>query len=38
MHKALQGHPEAGILWEKRINKIIDDLDIVYSMHEQSIY
>ena len=23
-------HPEAGALWEKHINKILDDLDIVY--------
>jgi hypothetical protein len=29
--KALQGHPEAGALWEKHINKILDDLDIVYT-------
>jgi hypothetical protein len=27
--KALQGHPEAGTLWEKHTNKILDDLDIV---------
>jgi hypothetical protein len=36
--KALQGHPEAGALWEKHINKILDDLDIVYTTHERSIY
>jgi hypothetical protein len=36
--KALQGHPEAGALWEKHINKILDDLDIVYTIHERSIY
>jgi hypothetical protein len=26
--EALQGHPEAGALWEKHINKILDDLDL----------
>jgi hypothetical protein len=36
--KALQGHPEAGALWEKHINKILEDLDIVYTTHERSIY
>ena len=36
--KALQGHPEAGALWEKHINKILDDLDILYTTHERSIY
>jgi hypothetical protein len=25
---ALQGQPEAGALWDKHINKILDDLDI----------
>jgi hypothetical protein len=25
---ALQGHPEYGALWEKHINKILNDLDI----------
>jgi hypothetical protein len=34
----LQGHPEAGSLWEEHINKILDDLDIVYTRHERSIY
>jgi hypothetical protein len=27
--QALQGHPEAGALWDEHINNIIDDLDIV---------
>jgi hypothetical protein len=36
--KALQGHPEADALWEKHINKILDDLDVVYTTHERSIY
>jgi hypothetical protein len=36
--KALQGHPEAGALWEKYINKILDDIDIVYTTHEQTMY
>jgi hypothetical protein len=35
--KALHGHPEAGALWEKHMNKILDDLDIVYTTHERSI-
>jgi hypothetical protein len=30
----LQGHPETGAL----ISKILDDLDIVYTTHERSIY
>jgi hypothetical protein len=25
--KDSQGHPEVGVLWEKHINKILDDLD-----------
>jgi hypothetical protein len=36
--KALEGHPEAGALWEKHINKILDDFDIVYTTHKRSIY
>jgi hypothetical protein len=36
--KALQGHPDAGALWEKHINKILDDLDIVYTIQERSFY
>jgi hypothetical protein len=36
--KALQGHPEAGGMGEKHINKILDDFDIVYTAHERSIY
>jgi hypothetical protein len=36
--KALQGPPEAGALWEKHINKILDDLDIVRIIHERSVY
>jgi hypothetical protein len=35
---ALQGHPEAGALWEKHINKILDDIDTVFTIHERSIY
>jgi hypothetical protein len=35
---ALKGHPEAGGLWEKHINKILDDFHIVYTTHERSIY
>jgi hypothetical protein len=36
--KVLQGHPEAGALWEQYINKSLDDLDTVYTSHERSIY
>jgi hypothetical protein len=36
--KALPGHPEADALWEKLINKILDDLDIMHTTHKQSIY
>jgi hypothetical protein len=32
--KTLQGHPEAGTLWEMHINKILNDPDIVYTTHE----
>jgi hypothetical protein len=35
--KASQGHPEAGALWEKHINKILDDLDIVYTTHTSEV-
>jgi hypothetical protein len=36
--KALQGHPDAGALWKMHIKKILDDLDIVYTTQERSIY
>jgi hypothetical protein len=36
--KALQEHPEAVTLRKNRINKILDDLGIVYTTHERSIY
>jgi hypothetical protein len=36
--EALQRHPEAGAMWEKYINEILDDLDIVYTKHERGIY
>jgi hypothetical protein len=36
--KASQGRSEAGALWEKHINKILDDLDVVYSTHERCFY
>jgi hypothetical protein len=35
---ALQGHPEDGALRVKYVNKIIDDLDIVYTTRGRSIY
>jgi hypothetical protein len=35
--KALEGHPEAGALWEKHINKILDDFDIVYTPHTSEV-
>jgi hypothetical protein len=31
--KALQGLPEAGALWEKHINKILEKLHIVHTTH-----
>jgi hypothetical protein len=36
--KALEGYLEAGALWEKRINKILNDLNIVHTTHERSIF
>jgi hypothetical protein len=36
--QGLTGRPEAGTLWEKHINKILDDLEIVHTTHERSIY
>jgi hypothetical protein len=36
--EALQGHLEAGALWEKHVNKILNDPDIVYTTHERTIY
>jgi hypothetical protein len=36
--KALQGHPETGALRGKHTNKILDNLVIVYTTHERSIY
>jgi hypothetical protein len=36
--EALQRHSEAGALWAKHTNKILDDLDIMYTTHERSIY
>jgi hypothetical protein len=36
--QGLQGHPEAGSLWEEHINKILDDLDIVSITLARSIY
>lgn len=37
---ALQGHPEAGVLWETHINKILTgrDLNFVATRHEPNIY
>jgi hypothetical protein len=35
---AFQGRPEAGASREKCINKILDDLDIVYITHVRRIY
>jgi hypothetical protein len=34
--KVLQGYHNAGALWDKHINKILDHLDIVYTKHERS--
>lgn len=33
---ALQGHPEAGALWEKTINSLLSDLSFVSTTHETS--
>ena len=35
---ALLEHFNVGALWEKYINKILDDLDIAHTTHERSIY
>ena len=35
---ALQGHPEAGALWETTINGILSDLGFKSTTHERSIY
>jgi hypothetical protein len=36
--KVLQGHSEAGAMWGKHFNKILDDLDTIYIAYERSIY
>jgi len=36
--KALQGHPEAGALWEKMITKILDDMGFKPTTHERNLY
>ena len=38
VHKALQGHPEAGALWENMIVGILDDLDFTSTTHERNLY
>ena len=35
---ALQGHPEAGALWEKHINQILTKLGFKSTTHEKNIY
>jgi hypothetical protein len=36
--RALQGHPESGVLWETHINKILSDLQFYSTTHERNIY
>lgn len=36
--KALQGHPEAGVLWEKMIVGILDSLGFKMTTHERNLY
>jgi len=36
--EALQGHPEAGALWEKIITKILDDMGFKPTTHERNLY
>jgi len=38
LHKALQGHPEAGALWEWMIIGIIDEFGFCSTMHEHNLY
>jgi hypothetical protein len=36
--KALQGHPEAGVLWERMIVGILKDLNFRSTTHERNLY
>lgn len=38
VHKALQGHPEAGALWEKHIVGILRDPDFKSTAHKCNLY
>jgi hypothetical protein len=40
VHKALQGHPEAGVLWEKMIVSILEgkELNFRSTTHERNLY
>jgi hypothetical protein len=38
MQHALQGHPEAGALWERYINTLLTKLGFVATKHERSLY
>jgi hypothetical protein len=40
VHRALQGHPEAGVLWEKMIVSILEgeELNFRSTTHEQNLY
>jgi len=38
LHKALQGHPEAGALWERMIVGILEELGFHSTTHERNLY
>ncbi len=38
LHKALQGHPEAGALWEHMIIGILEGLGFHSTTHECNLY
>ena len=38
IYMALQGHPAAGAIWERLINKILKELGFESTTHEQNIY
>jgi hypothetical protein len=38
LNKAIQGHPEAGRLWESMITGILDDIGFKSTTHERNLY